>query len=171
MRQRCFVGVFGREEREMWLSLRDMSVCPIALGRWIVGGSFVLFSAQSLRSFWHGEVADNDGLSQCSRMRTNLSSSMLPWSSTGKIAFANWGAFCRQVVEGGVQSVGIWMEKDGSVKDIKLADLGMTEKREDGLGREIDLDDLTVEKLLRKQKSWRVKLEGRLRGHPEFSKN
>ena len=94
---------------------------------------------------------------------------ILPFNKRRNIAYANWGAFCRQVVEpAGVErrETGTWLDKSGKVWEVPLQRLGMRgngEGYETGNERKIDLDDATVERLLREQREWRVRLEEDIR--------
>lgn len=87
---------------------------------------------------------------------------MVPWNKLGRMALNNWAGFCRDAVLGGVErrEMGTWTDKHDVVKQVALGDLGM---RAEGCGREEDLDDVLVGKLLAEQKEWRVRLEGELR--------
>ena len=89
--------------------------------------------------------------------------SMIPWNRAGRTALANWAAFCRQAVTGIVErrEHGTWTDKHGTVKEVKLMDLGMSGEGE-GHERE-DLDDVMVDKLMAEQREWRVRLEEELR--------
>jgi len=93
-----------------------------------------------------------------------IGNSMIPWNQSGRTAFAKWAAFCRQAVHGGIErSIATWTDKNGTVKEIDISELGMSDPSGELHGRKIDLDDATVEKMLQEQREWRVKLEAELR--------
>lgn len=97
--------------------------------------------------------------------------SMIPWNKAGRSAFANWAAFCKQAVGGGIQRVdyGTWTNKHGVVRAVSLMDLGMTRQGEVQV-RDEELDDARVDQLIARQKDWRVKLEKQLRAERKAAK-
>jgi acetyl esterase/lipase len=89
--------------------------------------------------------------------------SMIPWNRAGRSAFANWAAFCKQAVRGGVERVdyGTWTNKHGAVRAVSLVELGMC--TQGGVQvRDANLDDVMVDQFLATQKEWRVRLEEKL---------
>ncbi|KAF7899034.1 uncharacterized protein EAF01_008247 [Botrytis porri] len=85
---------------------------------------------------------------------------LMPWNKAGRTAFENCASFCVEAVRGKVNSgnFGSWTNKDGTVETVELAKLGMRNSE-----RKVDLDDALVDKLLEKQRRWRVELEKKLR--------
>ncbi|TGO66648.1 hypothetical protein BOTNAR_0057g00320 [Botryotinia narcissicola] len=85
---------------------------------------------------------------------------LMPWNQAGRTAFENCANFCVAAVQGKVKSndFGSWTDKDGIVETVELGKLGMRNNE-----RKIDLDDVLVNKLLEKQRRWRVDLERKLR--------
>jgi hypothetical protein len=77
---------------------------------------------------------------------------VIPWNKAGREAFENQAKFCRQAVTvEGVRKTdsACWTSKDGKKKLIRFEDLGMN-REEEGRGRDAEqLDDETVDKLLK----------------------
>ncbi|KAG4035706.1 hypothetical protein MFRU_001g04740 [Monilinia fructicola] len=85
---------------------------------------------------------------------------IMPWNEAGRSAFANCAAFCNDAVKDRVtrRDFGSWTNKDGKVELVELKKLGMSNDE-----RKMNLDDILVNKLLEKQRRWRVNLERKLR--------
>jgi hypothetical protein len=88
---------------------------------------------------------------------------VVPWCWLGRRAMVNWAAFCSQVVQidtemgrGMRKGMGTWIDKNGAIREVGLERLGM---RDVLCGREKDLTDEVVGKLMAEQKEWRVRLE------------
>jgi len=61
---------------------------------------------------------------------------MIPWNQFGRSAIANWAAFCRQAVNGGIKrSSATWADKYGNVKEIYISELGMSARSGELHGR------------------------------------
>ncbi len=76
---------------------------------------------------------------------------------------ANWAAFCSEAVKIGTQGeggkrkgMGTWVDRSGVVREVELRMLGM---RDVLCGREKDLIDEVIGKLMAEQREWRVRLE------------
>ncbi|KAF7960037.1 hypothetical protein EAE96_001637 [Botrytis aclada] len=85
---------------------------------------------------------------------------LMPWNKAGRTAFENCANFCVDAVQGKVKSnsFGSWTDKEGNIKTVELGKLGKMDNE-----RKLDLDDVLVNKLLEKQRRWRVDLEKKLR--------
>ncbi|KAL9106810.1 MAG: hypothetical protein Q9227_008232 [Pyrenula ochraceoflavens] len=94
---------------------------------------------------------------------------ILPFNRRRNIAYENWGAFSRQAVQtAGVErrNHGTWLDKNGTLWEVGLDQLGMQGQGrgyEARHGRKEDLDDIKVERLLNEQREWRVRLEQDIR--------
>ena len=89
---------------------------------------------------------------------------IIPWNRPGRVAFEGQAAFCRRAVTVGVQRTdkAFWTDKGMTRKQVRFDDLGM-DREGKGHEREVELDDRTVDELMRMQREWRVKLEQEMR--------
>ena len=94
---------------------------------------------------------------------------VFPFNAAGRTAFSNWARFCRDSASSGVRrrDCGTWTDKFGEMRNVKLSRLGTRDG--EWHGRDIDLDDETVNRMLTIQREWREKLEGSLRARCKAS--
>lgn len=85
---------------------------------------------------------------------------IIPWNWAGRLAFQRQAAFCRTAVaaRGVGASLASWICKNGTRKFVKFEELGMNREGEEP-ERAVELDDETVDRLLRQQRAWRVRME------------